>query len=87
MIAFLQGETRFGARRHEQIAELFGLLPSEARLALLISQGASLAEAADKLAITLETARSYSKRIYAKMGVRGQADLVRSILTSVLTLA
>jgi len=87
MIAFLQGETRFGARRHEQIAELFGLLPSEARLALLISQGASLTEAARKLSITVETARSYSKRIYAKMGVRGQTDLVRSILTSVLTLA
>jgi len=86
MIAYLQGDIGSVASRHEHIAQLFGLLPSEARLAMLMSQGASIVEAADMLGITLETARSYSKRIYAKMGLRGQADLVRTVLTSVLTL-
>ncbi|WP_298283365.1 hypothetical protein [Acidocella sp.] len=87
MIAYLQGDTRATADRHEQIAELFGLLPSEARLAWALSRGQSIAEAAENLSITLGTARNYSKKIYAKMGARGQADLVRFILSSVLALA
>ena len=87
MIAYVQGDNRSLADRHEQIAELFGLLPSEARFALAVSRGQSIAEAAASLGLTIETARNYSKKIYAKMGARGQADLVRFILTSVLALA
>lgn len=87
MIAYLQGDTRSASDRNEQIAELFGLLPSEARLALALSRGMTIAEAADSLGITIETARNYSKKIYAKMGARGQNDLIRYILTSVLALA
>ncbi|OCC23929.1 hypothetical protein MB02_08915 [Croceicoccus estronivorus] len=87
MIAYLQGDTQSESDRYEQIAELFGLLPSEARLALALSRGMSIAEAADSLGITVETARNYSKKIYAKMGARGQNDLIRYILTSVLALA
>ena len=87
MIAFIQGDSRSPAGRHEQLAELFGLLPSEARFALALSRGLSITEAADNLGITVETARNYSKKIYAKTGARGQADLVRFILTSVLALA
>ncbi|MCB5945201.1 hypothetical protein [Acidocella sp. KAb 2-4] len=87
MIAYLQGDTRTTADRHEQIAELFGLLPSEARLAWALSRGQSIAEAAENLSLTIGTARNYSKKIYSKMGARGQADLVRFILSSVLALA
>jgi DNA-binding CsgD family transcriptional regulator len=87
IIAYVQGDSRSTANRHEQIVELFGLLPSEARLALALSRGMSIAEAAAALEITVETARNYSKKIYAKMGVRSQSDLVRYILTSVLALA
>ena len=87
MIAYLQGDTQSESDRYEQIAELFGLLPSEARLALALSRGISIAEAAESLGITVETARNYSKKIYAKMGARGQNDLIRYILTSVLALA
>ena len=87
VIAYLHGDTRSDANRHEQIAQLFGLLPSEARLALALSRGLSIAEAARALGLTIETARNYSKKIYAKTGTRGQPDLVRLILTSVLALA
>lgn len=86
-IAYIQGDNRSPGDRHEQIAELFGLLPSEARFALLLSRGHSIAEAGDRLGLTIETARNYSKKIYAKTGTRGQADLVRFLLTSVLSLA
>ena len=87
MTAFLQDDENSVVDRHEQIAELFGLLPSEARLAVAICRGASIAEAALEMGITEATARNYSKRIYGKMGARGQADVVRFVLTSVLALA
>lgn len=87
LIAYVQGDSRSDADRHEQIAQLFGLLPSEARLALALSRGLSIADAARALGLTIETARNYSKKIYAKTGTRGQPDLVRLILTSVLALA
>jgi len=86
-VAYLQGDNWSAADRHEQIAELFGLPPSEARLALALSRGLTIAEAAGELGLSIETARNYSKKIYAKTGARGQADLIRFILTSVLALS
>jgi DNA-binding CsgD family transcriptional regulator len=65
------------------LASLFGLTRSEASLATRIAGGESLAEAADAMQLTIETARNYSKRIYAKTGVRGQAELVRLVLEGV----
>jgi DNA-binding CsgD family transcriptional regulator len=38
-------------------------LPSKARLAWAISQGLSIAEAAQSLDLTIETARKHSKKI------------------------
>ncbi len=84
---YLKGDRSSSADRHEQLAELFRLSPSEARLAWSMAQGMTIAEAAVEHGLTLETARNYSKKIYAKTGARGQADVVRHILTSVLALA
>jgi DNA-binding CsgD family transcriptional regulator len=68
------------------IATLFDLAPSEARLAALLTQGMTLAEAAAETGLTESTVRSYSKKIYAKVGVSRQTDLVRLILRSVAML-
>lgn len=65
------------------LVPLYQLNRSEAALAAHIADGDSLAEAADRLGLTIETARNYSKRIYAKTGARGQADLVRILLNGV----
>lgn len=67
----------------EALAGLYGLAPSEARLAVAVAGGASLAEAAVALGLTIETVRNYSKRVFAKMRVRGQVDLVRAVMGSV----
>jgi DNA-binding CsgD family transcriptional regulator len=83
-IIYVNGDRWSQQDRCDQLADLFGLLPSEARLAWIIAQGRSISEAATDLKITLETARNYSKKIYSKMGVRGQAELVHVILTSAL---
>lgn len=86
-IAYLGGDRTSQADRCEQLTDLFGLLPSEARLAWALARGLSIREAAQELNLTVETARNYSKKIYAKTGARGQPDLVRNILTSVLAIA
>jgi len=64
------------------LVDLFGLLPSEARLAAALAGGDSLAEAAVHLGLTIETARTYSKKVFAKTGTRGQTDLVHRILAN-----
>lgn len=87
VIAYVHGDCVLSADRCEQLAQMFGLLPSESRLALALGRGMNLAEAAAHLRLTQETARTYSKKIYAKMGARGQADLVRFIHRSVLRIA
>ncbi|MDG5747618.1 helix-turn-helix transcriptional regulator [Qipengyuania sp. XHP0207] len=84
---YLRGDRSSSADRHEQLVDLFDLTPAEARLAWSLSQGLSIAEAAEQHGLTVETARYYSKKIYAKTGARGQVDLVRNILTGVLALA
>jgi DNA-binding CsgD family transcriptional regulator len=87
VVAYVHVDRSLSADRCEQLAKLFDLLPSEARLALALSRGMSIAEAAEQLGLTVQTARTYSKNIYAKMGARGQADLVRFIHRSVLRMA
>jgi DNA-binding CsgD family transcriptional regulator len=87
VIAYVHGDNWLSADRCEQIAELFGLLPSEARLALAVGRGMSISDAAVDLGLTVETARTYTKKIYAKMGARGQADVVRFLHRSILGIA
>ncbi len=84
---YLRGDRTSSADRHEQLVDLFDLTPAEARLAWSLAQGLSIVEAAAAHGLTVETARYYSKKIYAKTGARGQVDLVRNILTGVLALA
>ncbi len=68
------------------LAELFSLTPTEARFAAELAQGKSIAQAGAALQFTLETARYYSKQIYAKMGAAGQSDMIRQIENSIYRL-
>jgi len=79
-------EVNGGNALERLIAALFDLSPSEANLAALLTQGLTLAEAARESGLTESTVRSYSKRIFAKVGVNRQAELIRLILRSVAML-
>ena len=68
------------------LASLHGLGPSEARLTAELAAGKSLADAAASLGLTVETARTYSKRIFDKTGTRGQPDLIRLVLSGAAVL-
>ena len=83
--------TRTAPAKDEPLAgaleQLYRLSRREAQLALALCRGEELVPAGIRLGLTPETARNYSKRIYAKAGARGQADLVRLILSGVTPFA
>ncbi|MNN89185.1 Bacterial regulatory protein, luxR family [compost metagenome] len=66
----------------ELIAQLLDLTRQEARLAALLACGQTISEAAEQMGIAVTAARNYSKNIYAKLGIKGQTDLVRILCKS-----
>ena len=72
-------ETEMQARI-ESLRGRFGLTPAEATFALEIIKGDGRQATADRLGITVGTARSHLSKIFDKTGVRHQAELVRLLL-------
>jgi DNA-binding CsgD family transcriptional regulator len=72
-------ETEMRARI-ETLRERFGLTPAEATFALEIVKGDGRQATADRLGITVGTARSHLAKIFDKTGVTRQAELVRLLL-------
>jgi DNA-binding CsgD family transcriptional regulator/PAS domain-containing protein len=70
----------------QMLAELFGLTPAEANLAIKLARGMSLAEVSAEQNISQHTARAQLKSIFAKTGASRQAELVRLVLKSVASL-
>ncbi len=68
----------------QPICKLFRLSPLETRLACLLVTGATLQEAAGLLRVKEQTARGYLKQIFIKTETNRQADLVRTMLTSLV---
>lgn len=64
------------------LREMFDLTHAEARLVRALMQESELKDAAEAANITLQTARSYLKRIFEKTGTSSQAQLVKLVLTS-----
>jgi DNA-binding CsgD family transcriptional regulator len=69
------------------VAELFGLTKSESAVASLVVEGAAISEITAALGLTENTVRSYIKQIYAKVGVKRQAELIRMVSKSLAILA
>lgn len=67
---------------NQVLSALFGLTPTESRLASLLAQGASLLEAASELDITPQSARAYLKVIFQKTGANRQNHLTYLLLSS-----
>lgn len=57
----------------------FELTPAQARVAVLLHEGASLKQAAEQIGITEGSARQYLKKVFEKTGVNRQLDLIRAI--------
>jgi DNA-binding CsgD family transcriptional regulator len=70
-------DPQFASSRATIAKRLFGVTPSEARVADLMLQGLDIREISEKLKTTLETTRFQVKQLLAKTGTRRQAELLR----------
>ncbi len=87
LIAWCRFEKSDHGRRIDALSGLFNLPPREAQFAMAMADGLSIAEVGTQMGLTLETARNYSKQLYAKLDVSGQAQLVRLVQRSGAVLA
>jgi DNA-binding CsgD family transcriptional regulator len=63
-----------------KLAEAFGLTPSEGRLLHVLLDGQSLVDAAARIGISINTAKTQLKALFEKMGCERQTDLVRMVM-------
>jgi DNA-binding CsgD family transcriptional regulator/PAS domain-containing protein len=66
------------------VRDVLGLTLGEARIAALVGSGLAPREAAERLGIAEETARSVLKRVFGKVGVSRQGELVALLSKLVL---
>ena len=64
------------------LSETYGLTQAESAVAALLGRGIGLGNAANRLGISINTAKTHKQRVYAKTGIRRQAELVRLVLTA-----
>lgn len=69
-----------------KIACYYELTPAEAKLAARLAKGESLEEAAGQIGVTVHTARTQLKSIFAKTGCKRQSELVAMLLHGVLAM-
>ena len=67
-----------------KVASCYGLTQAEAKLAVQLANGGSLEEATEYLGISIHTARTHLKAVFAKTGARRQSELVAMLLQGVL---
>jgi DNA-binding NarL/FixJ family response regulator len=84
------GAPLWAARAREELGRISGrgpaggtLTASERRVAELVAQGRKNREIAAELVVTPRTVEAHLTRIYAKLGVRSRAELVRRLASSV----
>ena len=65
----------------------YNFTPTESRVALLLSQGSTVADIADRLGVAGSTVRDHLKACFAKSETRNQAQLVSRILRGVASLS
>jgi len=65
---------------------LYGLSRAEAKVGSLFGQGKTVRDVSEELRISVNTVKTHLKRVFEKTGTRRQAELVRLVLSSPLTL-
>ena len=63
------------------LTAVLGLTPAESRVAAALAAGQTVAETAGELGCAQGTLRTHLKRIYRKLGIRKQTELVRTVLS------
>ena len=68
----------------EPLCQIYHLTSSEKKLACLLAAGSNLAECAEKMGVTEQTARSVLKQIFRKTGTTRQAEFVTLMHLSIV---
>jgi DNA-binding CsgD family transcriptional regulator/PAS domain-containing protein len=68
-----------------RLAELFGLTPTEAKVALALARGDGVPQTSRALRLSRNTVHTHMQRIFRKLGVNRQSELVR-VLTRIAAL-
>lgn len=68
-----------GASLERRLRSLWGLTSAEAMVAARAAHGAGLPEVAQAMGLGVTTARTHAQRVFAKAGLRGQAELARQV--------
>ena len=82
MLVVLLDDPELTRKTIERAASIFGLSKAQARVAMAISGGKDLSQAAAALGVRPNTVRTHVKRMFEKVGVRSQAALVRALLST-----
>jgi DNA-binding CsgD family transcriptional regulator len=80
-LVFINDPAERPASRAALLSALYGLTPAECRLADLMLAESDLRRIAERMRITLNTARFMVKRILRKTETRRQSQLVRLLMT------
>jgi DNA-binding CsgD family transcriptional regulator len=80
-LVFVTDPTLKPVSRASVLQTLYGLTPTESRLADLLLEGLEVRETASRLKMTLETARFHLKRVLTKTGTHRQTELMRLMLS------
>jgi DNA-binding CsgD family transcriptional regulator len=80
-LVFVSDPTASPKSRAAFMRMLYGLTPTESRVADLLLEGLEVRTVAERLGITLETARFHLKRVLAKTDTRRQTELMRLMLS------
>jgi DNA-binding CsgD family transcriptional regulator len=80
---FINDPTRVQRTSVEQLVGIFSLTSAEARVALRIAEGASLADVSEQLDTSINTVKTLLQRAFAKTGARRQSELARMIASTV----
>jgi len=80
-IVYLHDPVDTTAPSIEQLQDFYGMTKAQARIARTLYSGNSISETADSLNVSINTVRTHLRQIYAKTGVRTQAELL-GLLTS-----
>lgn len=67
----------------DELGQLYGLTPAEARVAARLVSGQSVKQIALALGVSRETVRTQVKQVFAKTGTAGQLALLRRVLSNV----
>jgi len=78
-VLIFTADRRQNDRGIDAVLDVFGLTAAEQRLVRQLLQGSGLSRAARAFGLSVETVRTQIKRVYDKIGVRGQADLMRTL--------